>query len=170
MDKLNKCHLKNLRSFQSLSYRTASCAVLLLFGALRFEAEIHKKQLTFLHNVLSGKNSAIRDLFWRQIILNMQNPSSFFYIIDSLLLSYQLLEITASKQCSPNKLSWTITVETSIREFRAKKNWYIAKIFFGSVKSKLLNLWIHSSILELSTFNYLGYTCKKRSCKSSPYN
>ncbi|CAC5393734.1 unnamed protein product [Mytilus coruscus] len=32
MDKLNKFHLKNLKSFQSLPIRTANCAVLLLMG------------------------------------------------------------------------------------------------------------------------------------------
>ncbi|CAC5412024.1 unnamed protein product [Mytilus coruscus] len=122
MDKSNKFHLKNLKSFQSLPIRTASCAVLLLIGALALEAEIHKRQLTFLHNVLSCENNTIRDLSERQILMNMQNPTSFFNKIESLLSSsYEVPEITALQQCLPTKLSWKSTVKISIREFWTQK-------------------------------------------------
>lgn len=115
IDKLNKFHLKNLKSFQPLPIRTASCVVLLLIGELPLEAEIHKRQLiiTFLHNILSCENSNIRDISERQILMNMPNPTSFFNKIKSFLSSYQLPEIT--------KLSWKTTVKTSIREFWAQK-------------------------------------------------
>ena len=49
LNRLKKFHNNCLRSFsfQSLSQRTALCAVHLLIGVLPIEAEIHKKQLSF---------------------------------------------------------------------------------------------------------------------------
>ena len=69
-DILQKFHLNNLRRFQSLPTRTASCAVYLLLGALPIEAELHNRQLSLLYNVLTISNETISQLTERQIIMN----------------------------------------------------------------------------------------------------
>ena len=43
---LSKFHLDNLKRFQSLPTRVATCAVYLLLGALPLEAELHKRELS----------------------------------------------------------------------------------------------------------------------------
>jgi hypothetical protein len=50
---LSKFHIANLRRLQSLPTRTAIGIVYLLVGAMPIEAEIHRWQLSFLHNILS---------------------------------------------------------------------------------------------------------------------
>ena len=56
---LSKFHISNLRRFQSLPIRTATCAVYLLIGALPLEAELHKRQLGLLYNILTCTNKTI---------------------------------------------------------------------------------------------------------------
>ncbi|VDI69489.1 Hypothetical predicted protein, partial [Mytilus galloprovincialis] len=58
--------------------RTATGAVYHILGALTIEAEIHKRQLSFLYNIVSCDNSTILDLVDRQLIMNMNNQQSFF--------------------------------------------------------------------------------------------
>lgn len=59
---LSKFHIDNLRKFQSLPIRTATAVIYLLIGAMPIEAEIHKRQLSFLHNILNCNNDNIRAL------------------------------------------------------------------------------------------------------------
>jgi hypothetical protein len=77
-DMLNKFHMKNLMNFQSRPSRTAKGATLLLTGALPLEAEIHRRQLSFSHNILACNNTTIQDLAERQLVMNIDNPLSFF--------------------------------------------------------------------------------------------
>ena len=49
---LSKLHISNLRRFQSLPIRAATCAVYLLIGALPLAAELYKRQLRLLYNIL----------------------------------------------------------------------------------------------------------------------
>ena len=51
---ISKLHLDNLKRFQTLPVRVATCAVYLLLGALPIEAEIHKRQFSLLHNILTS--------------------------------------------------------------------------------------------------------------------
>jgi hypothetical protein len=50
---LSKFHIDNPRKFQSLPIRTATTVIYLLIGAMPIKAEIHKRQLGFLHNILN---------------------------------------------------------------------------------------------------------------------
>ena len=70
--------MKNLMNFQSRPSRTAKGATLLLTGALPLEAEIHRRQLSFSHNILACNNTTIQDLAERQLVMNIDNPLSFF--------------------------------------------------------------------------------------------
>ena len=66
---LSKFHISNLRRFQSLPIRTATCAVYLLIGALPLEAELHKRQLGLLYNILTCTNKTIRELHPDKLLL-----------------------------------------------------------------------------------------------------
>jgi hypothetical protein len=63
---LSKFHIDNLRKFQSLPIRTATAVIYLLIRAMPIEAEIHKRQISFLHNILNYNNDNIRALTDRQ--------------------------------------------------------------------------------------------------------
>ena len=85
---LSKFHISNLRRFQSLPTRTATSDVYLLLGALPVEAELHKRHLSLLFNILPSTNSTIKDLSTRQIAIN--NEQSFFSKVQKNLDLYQL--------------------------------------------------------------------------------
>ncbi|CAC5416003.1 unnamed protein product [Mytilus coruscus] len=59
-------HLSTLKHIQSLPNRTATSAVYLLLGALPITAELHKRQLSFLHSIAMSHNNSIREIAWRQ--------------------------------------------------------------------------------------------------------
>ena len=63
---------------QSLPTRTATCAVNLLLGALPVEAELHKRQLSLLYNILVSTNETIVELTKCQIAINLDNELSFY--------------------------------------------------------------------------------------------
>ena len=109
LDMLNKFHMKNLRNYQSLPSRTSKGATLLLIGALSLEAEIHRRQLSFLHNILACNNTTIQDLTERQLVMNIDNLLSFFCITSQLLHQYELPDINtlakiSRKNCLGNTL------------------------------------------------------------------
>ena len=87
---LSKFHIRNLRRFQSLPIRTATCAVYLLIGALPLEAELHKRQLGLLYNILTCNNKTIRELSSRQIAFNLDNNQSYFSKVQDILNIYDL--------------------------------------------------------------------------------
>ena len=51
---LSKFHISNLRRFQTLPIRTATCAVYLLIGALPLETELHKRHLSLLYTATNS--------------------------------------------------------------------------------------------------------------------
>jgi hypothetical protein len=69
---LSKFHIANLRRLQSLPTRTAIEIVYLLVGAMPIEAEIHRRQLSFLHNILSCNNATIQTLVERQLVMKIE--------------------------------------------------------------------------------------------------
>jgi hypothetical protein len=117
LDMLNKYHMKNLWNFQSLPSRTAKGATLLLIGALPLEAEIHRRQLSFLHNILACNNTTIQDLAERQLVMHIDNPLSFFCITSQLLHQYELPDINTLAKTQPTKLSWKHAVREAVRKY-----------------------------------------------------
>ena len=57
---------------------TSDPAVYMLLGALPIEAEIHKKQLSILHAVISSDNKCLRSVVQRQLACSFNNEFSFF--------------------------------------------------------------------------------------------
>ena len=96
---LSKFHIDNLRKFQSLPIRTATAVIYLLIGAMPIEAEIHKRQISFLHNILNFNNDNIRALTDRQLIMNVKQ--SFFCRASATLEMYNLPMITELKTNLP---------------------------------------------------------------------
>ena len=108
---LRKFHIETLRRFQSLPTRTACCIVYLLFGALPIEAEIHKRHLSLLYNIISSENLTIQELLHRQKIVHMDNPGSHFGRITEILYTYNLSEIADIILQCPTKLEFKNSVK-----------------------------------------------------------
>jgi hypothetical protein len=82
-----------LRQFQSLLKQAAIPSVYLLLGALPIEAELHKRQLSFLYILLSAENVKFKRIIERQLCENFDNKDSFFYRIIEVLSMYNLPSI-----------------------------------------------------------------------------
>ena len=54
--------------------RTATCAVHLLLGALPIEAELHKRRLSLLYNIMVSTNETITELTKCQIAIMETSP------------------------------------------------------------------------------------------------
>lgn len=117
---LKKFHIKNLRNFQSLPTRTALSAVYLLIGALPIEGELHKRQLSFLNSILTCENETIRSLIDRQIVMNSDNPTSFFYNISEVLERYKLPDLQSIIDSPQSKESWKKTVKKAVNNYWQK--------------------------------------------------
>ena len=110
-DILSRSHTKTLRNFQALPTRTATSTVFLLLGALPIDAEIHRRQLSFVHSILACDNSTIQGLTDRQLIMNLDNPHSLFCKVAETLTLYELPTIGQLKHHLPSKLTWKLTVK-----------------------------------------------------------
>ena len=114
---LSKFHVNTLKRFQALPMRTATCAVHLLLGALPIEAELHKRQLSLLYNILVSSNETITELSERQIAVNLANPLSYFSRVQSVLGMYQLPTLNELKTKQPTKESWKSTVKEAVNQY-----------------------------------------------------
>lgn len=56
LKELEYFHLNFLRNIQSLPQRTATAAIYALLGAMPIEPEIHKRQLSLLHSIITSDN------------------------------------------------------------------------------------------------------------------
>ena len=133
---LSKFHISNLRRFQSLPIRTATCAVYLLIGALPLEAELHKRQLGLLYNILTCTNKTIRELSSRQIAFNLDNNQSYFSKVQDILNIYDLPNLQCLSEGLTSKEIWKLQVKRAIN-----KHW-----------SELLQ----KEALEKSTLKYMN--------------
>ena len=114
---LSKFHIENLKRFQSLPTRTATCAVYLLLGALPIEAELHKRQLSLLYNLLVSTNETIVQLNSRQIAINLDNTLSFYSRVHSTLNQYQLPSIQELQTEIPSREQWKHRVKQAVNKF-----------------------------------------------------
>ena len=81
IETLDRFHRDTLRQFQSLPKRAAIPSIYLLLGALPIEAELHKRQLSFLYILLSAENVKLKHIIERQLCVNFENKDNFFYRI-----------------------------------------------------------------------------------------
>ena len=93
IEKLDRFHRDTLRQFQSLPKRAAIPSVYLLLGALPIEAELHKRQFSFLYILLSAENVKLKRIIERQLCVNFDNKDSFFYCIVEVLSMYLTLPL-----------------------------------------------------------------------------
>ncbi len=107
---LSRFHVNIYRRIQSLPERTATGIVYLLLGALPIEAEIHRRQLSFLYTVIACKNDTIQSLTERQLVVNLDNPLSFYGKISEALNMYDLPSITELQDNLVSKIKWKFLV------------------------------------------------------------
>ncbi|CAC5401070.1 unnamed protein product [Mytilus coruscus] len=114
---LESFHRKNLRHLQSLPQRTAIAAIYLLIGGLPIEDELHKKQLSFLHNFLSSNVQRVKAIIIRQMSVNYDNPNSFFSTIREILLKYGLPPIHLLQESLLSKMKWKSLVTKQLNTY-----------------------------------------------------
>ena len=113
---LSKFHISNLRRFQTLPIRTATCAVYLLIGALPLEAELHKRHLSLLYNVLTSTNKTIKELSTRQIAINLDNSQSYFSRVQVILDIYNLPSLQYLSENLTSKENWKSQVKRAVNK------------------------------------------------------
>ena len=115
MATLSSFHIGTLKRLQSLPIRTANSAVYLLLGTLPISAELHKKQLSLLHQIAMSENVSIREIAWRQY--NVGRPASFFIRIVGILDLYKLPPFTEVMNGHFKKIDWKGIVKRSINTY-----------------------------------------------------
>ena len=136
---LAKFHVDNLKRFQSLPTRAATSAFYLLLGALPVEAELHKRQLSLLYNILVSTNETIVELTKRQIAINLDNELCFYCRVHDILNLYNLPPLTELQTDLPSKDQWKRTAKQAVNTYWTKKLQEEA-----SQKSTLVYLKYHS--------------------------
>ena len=114
---LSKFHLDNLKRFQSLPTRVATCAVYLLLGVLPLEAELHKRQLGLLYNILISDNETMQQLAERQIAINLDNKLSYFSRVQDILDQYRLPPLGELMRNLTTKDKWKLQIKAAIHEY-----------------------------------------------------
>ena len=125
--------------------------VYMLFGALSIEAEIHKRQLSLLHGVISSENQCLQDLVERQIACSFNNPRSFFFLVSQVLTKYSLPMLSEIVTSNFTKLQWK-TVYTKAT------NSYWTRQFVKDIKSKKSLSYLKTHSLRIGTVHS---ACKK---------
>ena len=85
------------------------------------EAEIHKRQLSFLYNIMSSNNTSIQKLMDRQLIMNIDNQLSFFCRATATLDMYNLPSIDDIRKELPSKIKWKSICKQAIHAFWTEK-------------------------------------------------
>ena len=80
------------------------------------EAELHKRQLSFLYILLSAENVKLKRIIERQLCVNF-DKDSFFYRIVEVLTMYNLPAILHLQKNLPKKLKWKTMIMTSISSY-----------------------------------------------------
>ena len=114
---LSKFHLDNLKRFQSLPTRVATCAVYLLLGVLPLEAELHERQLGLLYNILISDNETMQQLAERQIAINLDNKLSYFSRVQDILDQYRLPPLGELMRNLTTKDKWKLQIKAAIHEY-----------------------------------------------------
>ena len=115
MATLSSFHIGTLKRLQSLPIRTANSAVYLLLGTLPISAELHKRQLSLLHQIAMSENVSIREIAWRQY--NVGRPARFFIRIVGILDLYEMPPFTEVMNGHFKKIEWKGIVKRSINTY-----------------------------------------------------
>ena len=115
LKELEYFHLNFLRNIQSLPQRTATAAIYALLGAMPIEPEIHKRQLSLLHSIITSDNQSLKDILWRQHMLDV-GEDTFFTRIQEILHTYGLPTLQELFETIPNKLKWKHQFKTAVHQ------------------------------------------------------
>lgn len=129
LQQMERYHLRTLRHIQSLPRRTATAAVFMLLGALPIEAEIHRKQLSLLHSVISSDNKCLQEMVQRQLACSFDNVYSFFYVIAQVLAKYNLPTLSSLFASDIGKLQWKSLCKRAIGS-------YWTRVYVDDIKTK----------------------------------
>ena len=119
MSILSRFHISNLWRFQSLPERTATSAVYLLLGAI--EAELYKRQLSLLYNLITSENETIQELTECQIVVNLDNKYSYYCRVQEILIQYNLPRLQDLQLKLETKEKWKLQVKKAVNEFWSEK-------------------------------------------------
>ena len=122
-------HLHTLRQSQVLPQRTASSAMYMLLGALPIEAEIHKRQLSILHTVISCDNKCLRNVVQRQLACSFNNEFNFFYMVANVLEQYVPPRLSNFIASDIGKEQWKMLCMKAIAS-------YWTKLYGDDIKTK----------------------------------
>ena len=106
--------------------QAASSAVFMLLGALPFEEEIHKRQLSLLHAAINSDNKYLRDVVQRQLACSF---NSFFYSLAHVLEQYNLPTLSSLIATEIEKKQWKIQCKKAVAV-------YWKNVFVDDIKSK----------------------------------
>ena len=93
----------------------------LLIGALPIEAELHKRHLSLLHNIMVTSNETITELTKRQIAINLDNSLSYYHRVQDILDLYQQPSLRNLQQGIPSKEQWKFTVKQAVNTYWSEK-------------------------------------------------
>ena len=131
---VTQLQLNLLRRLLKVPTSTPKVALYGELGVLPIEQEIHKRQLGYLHNLLTADKFA-SNILWLQISHNQ--PRSWWMSVNSLLLRYELpnsvTEIAAMK-----KEVWKRNVKRGIQKYF--HNWYCRD---SIAKTKMSGIYTH---------------------------
>ena len=114
--KLNQYQRKVLKCIMHLPERTANSGVYLLSGQLPIEADIEKKYLTQLMNILRSEGVE-KELAWRQLSVKDTKSKSWFIYVSNILSKYNLPSIYDLLENPVSKLKWRETVKSAVSRF-----------------------------------------------------
>ena len=115
MQKLNQYQRKVLKCIMHLPERTANAGVYILSGQLPIEADIDKKYLTHLMNILRSEGVE-KELAWRQLAVKDDKSRSWFIYVAKILAKYNLPSIYDLLENPVQKSKWRETVKSVVSE------------------------------------------------------
>lgn len=121
IEQLSKYHIQTLRNIQSLPQRTSTSAVLMLLGALPFEAELHKRRLSLAFSVFHSENISLKLLVQRQLACSHDIENSFFYELSMILQKYELPSLCELYCSNFTKLQWKQKCVKAVNSFWTKE-------------------------------------------------
>ena len=101
--------------------------------------EIHKRQLSLLHAVISSGNKCLRDVVQRQLACSFNNEYSFFYILAHVLEQYNLPTLSSLIATEIGKEQWKIQCKKAVAL-------YWMNMFVDDIKSKKTEISVRAGI------------------------
>ncbi len=117
INKLEDYYRSTLKRLQHLPNSTATPAVYLLLGALPIQAQIHRKALILLNNILLREGSVEREVVQRQLAVKTEKSNSWTVYVRQLLAKYNLPSAYSLLQGNQTKPAWKKLVKEVISSF-----------------------------------------------------